>query len=98
MDPLFSTFQTGLYKKNILSHNSPSERIITVQESDHLFGFLDTDDAFLTRVEMPIHFSGDLFRLLLSLWFPLLVSSAELYNDVCESSLHILSAPPTAGK
>jgi hypothetical protein len=66
VDSLFSIFQMGLYKENILSHNSPSEWIIAAQKSVHLLGFLDADDTFLTRVEMPIHFSGDFFRLLLS--------------------------------
>ena len=57
----------GLYKENNSSHNSPSKRITATQESVALLGFPDTDDTFLTRVEVPIHFSGDLFRSLLSL-------------------------------
>jgi hypothetical protein len=57
----------GLYKKNNSSHNSPSERITFAQESVAIFSFLDMDDTFLTRVEVPIHFSGDLFRSFLSL-------------------------------
>jgi hypothetical protein len=95
MDSLFSTFQTGLYKENIPSHNSPSERIIAAQESVHLSGFLDADDAFLTRVEMPIHFSGDLFRLLLSFWFLLLSRATSrvlmFANHHCTSSLPLRS-------
>ena len=50
----------SFYKKNNSSHNSPSERITSAQESVALLGFPDTDDTFLTRVEVPIHFSGDL--------------------------------------
>ena len=50
----------GLYKENNSSHNSPSEWITPTQESVTLLGFPDTDDMFLTRVEVPIHFSGDL--------------------------------------
>ena len=53
----------GLYKENNSSHNRPSERIIAAQESIDLLGFPDTDDTFLTRVEMLIHFSGDLFKI-----------------------------------
>jgi hypothetical protein len=48
----------GLYKKNNSSHNSPSERITSAQEFVAILGFPDTDDTFLTRVEVPIHFSG----------------------------------------
>jgi hypothetical protein len=95
MDSLFSTFQTGLYKENILSHNSPSERIIAAQESIHLLGFLDADDVFLTRVEMPFHFSGDLFRLLLLFWFLLLSRATSrvltFANHHCISSLPLRS-------
>jgi hypothetical protein len=57
----------GLYKENNSSHNSPSERITSAQESVALLGFLDMDDTFFTRVEVPIHFSGDLFKSFLSL-------------------------------
>jgi hypothetical protein len=64
---LSSAFLMGLYSENNSSHNSPSERITAVQESVILLGFPDADDRFLTRVEVPIHFSEDLFRSLLSL-------------------------------
>uniref|UniRef100_A0A2N9HBU6 Uncharacterized protein n=1 Tax=Fagus sylvatica TaxID=28930 RepID=A0A2N9HBU6_FAGSY len=64
---LSSAFLMGLYSENNSSHNSPSERITAVQESVILLGFPDADDTFLTRVEVPIHFSEDLFRSLLSL-------------------------------
>jgi hypothetical protein len=57
----------SLYKENNPSHNSLLERITSVQESVALLGFPDTDDTFLTCVEVPIHFSGDLFRSFLSL-------------------------------
>ena len=57
----------GLYKENNSLHNSPLERITAAQESITLLGFPDTDDMFLTCVEVPIDFSGDLFRSLLSL-------------------------------
>ncbi len=48
-----------VYTENIFSHNSLSGRTIPAQKSAHLLGFLDADDSFLTRVEMPIHFSED---------------------------------------
>ena len=50
----------SFYKENNSSHNSLLERITSAQESVALLGFPDTDDTFLTRVEVPIHFSGDL--------------------------------------
>ena len=65
---LSSAFLMGLYSENNSSHNSPSKRITAVQESVILLGFPDVDDTFLTRVEVPIHFSEDFFRSLLSLW------------------------------
>jgi hypothetical protein len=92
VDSLFSTFQMGLYKKNIFSHNRPSERIIAAQESVHLLGFLDMDDAFLTRLEVPIHFFEDLFRLLLSSQF-LLLSQATC-RILTFASHHCISSLP----
>jgi hypothetical protein len=77
----------GLYKENNSSHNSPSERITAAQESVALLGFPDTDDTFLTRVEVPIHFSGDLFRSAFVASVSVLVLRAAPYVDVCESSL-----------
>jgi hypothetical protein len=92
VDSLLSTSQMGLYNENILSHNSPSERIIATQESVHRLGFLDADDAFLTRVEMPIHFSGDLFILLLSSQF--LILSRATCRVLTFASHHCISSLP----
>ena len=97
--PLWTYYLTchlGLCKK-LFSHNSPSERIVPTQEAVHLLGFLDSDDAFLTRVWDVDPFlrwsSSDRFYRLVSA----LVSSNGSRTGVYESSLHILSALSPTG-
>ncbi len=84
-------FWMGSYKKNISSHNYPSERIISVQKFLSSSGLSDADDTFLTRVEVPITFMGISHGVFdVSVYF--VVSCARLRADVGRSLLQIFFA------